>query len=63
MSWMSYIDSLMGSKTMSHVGIFGSDGSTWASSPNYPVIFLFFYMVFQCQLANIKHLSLTILTT
>ena len=37
MSWQGYVDNLMGTKNMSHVGIFGLDGVAWASSANFPV--------------------------
>lgn len=32
MSWQGYVDNLMGTKHMSHVGIFGLDGAVWATS-------------------------------
>jgi hypothetical protein len=37
MSWQGYVDNLMASKHFTHVGIFGLDGSTWASSAGFPV--------------------------
>jgi hypothetical protein len=44
MSWKAYIDNLMGTQHMTDVGIFGSDGSVWASSERFPVfIRIFFY--------------------
>lgn len=32
MSWQGYVDNLMGTKHMTHVGIFGLDGAVWANS-------------------------------
>jgi hypothetical protein len=37
MSWQSYVDNMMQTKHMTSVGIFGLDGSTWASTPQFPV--------------------------
>merc|ERR1712018_618083 len=37
MSWQQYVDSMMASKNMTHVGIFGLDGASWAASENYPI--------------------------
>lgn len=37
MSWQGYIDSLMNTKTMTSVGIFGMDGTPWAISTGFPV--------------------------
>ena len=41
MSWQGYVDSLMGSNHMTSCGIFGLDGSKWASSAVFPVSYLF----------------------
>ena len=35
--WQRYVDNMMNTKHMNHVGIFGLDGSPWSSSPNFPV--------------------------
>lgn len=40
MSWQGYVDNLMGTKHMTACGIFGLDGSTWASSAQFPVSFI-----------------------
>ena len=37
MSWQGYIDNLMGTKAMTAVGIFGLDGSPWATSAAFPL--------------------------
>jgi hypothetical protein len=37
MSWQGYVDNLMQTNQMTHVGIFGLDGASWASSNQYPV--------------------------
>ncbi len=37
MSWQQYVDSMMATKNMTSVGIFGLDGSTWAASAGFPV--------------------------
>ncbi len=37
MSWQQYVDSMMSTKHMTGVGIFGLDGSTWAASAGFPV--------------------------
>lgn len=37
MSWQGYVDNMMSTKNMNHVGIFGHDGSPWSSSPNFPL--------------------------
>jgi len=37
MSWQGYVDNLMGTKHMTHVGIFGLDGAVWANSPSSPL--------------------------
>jgi len=37
MSWQQYVDSLIATKHMTCVGIFGLDGSTWAASPGFPI--------------------------
>jgi len=37
MSWQQYVDSMMATKNMNHVGIFGLDGSPWAATPNFPI--------------------------
>lgn len=40
MSWQGYVDNLMGTKNLTHVGIFGLDGAPWATSPSFPVCML-----------------------
>ena len=48
MSWQQYVDSLMATKHMTNVGIFGLDGSQWAASPGFPVsLTLFFFKNFR----------------
>ncbi len=42
MSWQQYVDSMMATKNMTSVGIFGLDGSTWAASAGFPVSREFF---------------------
>ena len=37
MSWGSYVENMMGSKTMTSCGIFGLDSSLWAKSNDFPV--------------------------
>lgn len=40
MSWQQYVDSMMATKNMNHVGIFGLDGSPWAATPGFPVSYI-----------------------
>jgi diphthamide biosynthesis methyltransferase len=37
MSWQGYVDNLLQTNQMTHVGIFGLDGASWASSPSFPL--------------------------
>jgi len=38
MSWQAYVDNnLVGTKLVTKAGIFGQDGSVWATSPGFPV--------------------------
>ena len=37
MSWQGYIDSIMAKKIFTDCGIFGLDGSVWASTENFPI--------------------------
>lgn len=37
MSWQGYVDNLMGTKHMTACGIFGLDGSPWATSTGFPL--------------------------
>jgi len=37
MSWQGYVDTLMATKNLSACGVFGLDGSVWASTPDFPV--------------------------
>jgi hypothetical protein len=43
MSWQQYVDNMMANKHMTHVGIFGLDGSQWAATPGFPVSLIFFF--------------------
>ena len=38
MSWNAYVDNLMAYKCFTHVGLFGLDGSCWASTPSFPIV-------------------------
>ena len=42
MSWQSYIDNLMSKKSLTGCGIFGLDGSLWASTQDFPVKHFYF---------------------
>jgi hypothetical protein len=37
MSWMDYVNNLMATRTMSHVGFFSHDGTSWATTPDCPI--------------------------
>lgn len=37
MSWQGYVDTLMATKNLTACGVFGHDGSVWASTPGFPV--------------------------
>lgn len=44
MSWQDYVDKqLLASGFVNHAAIIGSDGSLWAKSAAFNVIFIFFY--------------------